>query len=136
MFEVIGSRPSREDVLPQHEVPLFETRSAARPYFCFTTSLVVSSLTALHLPSIDRPRCHLQSSLRAARTTAARGRCRGNHRQTDRPDRNLGLVTLEVIIEVVDLPLHAVGILHPELILVGVATVDPHLFRHGESCSL
>src|SRR2546422_2336511 len=40
-------------------------------------------------------------------------------------------LVLEVVVEVVDLPLHAARILHPELILVGVAAVDTHLLAHG-----
>jgi hypothetical protein len=33
---------------------------------------------------------------------------------------------------VIDLPLHAVRILDPELVLVGVAAVDAHLLAHGK----
>ncbi len=36
----------------------------------------------------------------------------------------------------IHLPLDAIRILHPELVLVGVAAVDPHLFPHWESGGL
>src|SRR2546427_13021616 len=44
------------------------------------------------------------------------------------------LLALQVVVEVVDLPLHAARILHPELILVGVAAVDTHLLTHWYAC--
>src|SRR3989454_12823535 len=40
-------------------------------------------------------------------------------------------LVLEVVVEWVALPPHAVRILHPELIWVGVAAVAPHLLAHG-----
>src|SRR5215467_9493523 len=43
------------------------------------------------------------------------------------------LLVLEIVVEVVHLPLHAVRILDPELVLIGVAAVDPHLFPHGQA---
>jgi hypothetical protein len=46
------------------------------------------------------------------------------------------LVALEVVVEVIHLPFDAVGIFHPELVLVGVAAVDPHLLQHGQSGDL
>src|SRR6267143_5076689 len=44
-FEVTGSQPLLDDASPQHDVvPVAVTRSAACPYFCFTRSLMPSSL--------------------------------------------------------------------------------------------
>src|SRR5688572_32395733 len=44
-----------------------------------------------------------------------------------------GGAVLDVVIEDVDFPLHAVGILHPELVLVGVAAVHAELLAHGQA---
>src|SRR5688572_21755011 len=47
-----------------------------------------------------------------------------------------GGAVLDVVVEDVHFPLHAVGILHPELVLVGVAAVDAELFAHGQAGGL
>src|SRR5208282_1094352 len=43
-FEVIGSPPQPTGAAPQHELPPVVTRSAALPYFSFTTSLMFASV--------------------------------------------------------------------------------------------
>jgi len=63
---------------------------------------------------------------------AATARARADHCQARQPCR-LNPVAFEVVVEVVHLPLDAVGIPHPELVLVGVAAVDPHFLRHGQA---
>src|SRR2546426_562175 len=45
--------------------------------------------------------------------------------------RGLRLV-LQIVVEMIDLPLHAVGVRDPELVLVGVTAVDAHLLGDGE----
>src|SRR5262245_6343910 len=112
---------------PQHEAPLpATTLSAALPYLSLTICLMSASLMAA-------------SSRRTAgwaTAVAALGQL-----------ESLGLsgyrsLVLEVVVEVIDLPLHAVRILDPELVLVGVTAVDPHLltdrqsgcFHAGEVC--
>src|SRR5262249_25019937 len=70
---------------------------------------------------------------RADRRRAARARL--GEREPRRPLRanrgHVGLV-LEVVVEVVHLPLDAVRVLHPELVLVGVAAIPAHLLAHRE----
>src|SRR3989441_1138983 len=73
------------------------------------------------------------ATLRAARAWSATPGLL-DHWQTVRPRRRHGGLALQVIVEVVDLPFHAARILHPELILVGVAVVDTHLLAHGYAC--
>jgi hypothetical protein len=46
------------------------------------------------------------------------------------------LVALEVVVEVIHLPFDAVGIFHPELVLVGVAAVDAHLITWTPTWSI
>src|SRR5438093_1154570 len=65
-------------------------------------------------------------ALRCAAAGASAARARTDHRQA-RPRRHPLFLALEVVVEVVHLPLDAVRILHPELVLVGVAAVDAHL---------
>src|SRR5437879_10369783 len=54
-----------------------------------------------------------------------------NHRQTVRPRRRHVGLALQVIVQVVHLPLDAVGVSNPELVLVSMAAVDAHLLAHG-----
>src|SRR5947208_5355619 len=54
-----------------------------------------------------------------------------DHWQTVRPRRRHGGLALQVVVQVVHLPLDAVGVSSPELVLVSVAAVDAHLLAHG-----
>src|SRR5206468_8650989 len=71
-------------------------------------------------------------ALRCAAAGASAARARTDPRQA-RPRRHPLFLALEVVVEVVHLPLDAVRILHPELVLVGVAAVDAHLLLHGKA---
>src|SRR5215813_9627415 len=109
--------PSRPDTLPLEAQPPAATLSAALPYLSFTICLMSTSLMTV-------------SSRRAAgraATLAALGQLESQRLP------GYGSFVLEVVVEVIDLPLHAVRILDPELVLVGVAAVDPHLFPHGQA---
>src|SRR3989441_7596454 len=57
-----------------------------------------------------------------------------NHRQTVRPRRRHVGLALQVVVQGVHLPLDAVGVLNPELVLVRVAAVDAHLLAHWYAC--
>src|SRR5882724_782607 len=98
------------ETLPQQELPPEATLSAALPYLSFTI-------------------CLMSGSLMAASSRGAAGVALGQL-QSLRPLCDL---VLEIVVEVVDLPLDAVGILHPELVLVGMAAVDAHFFTDGEA---
>src|SRR5215831_10897502 len=118
-LEVMGW-PSRPDALPQEALPPAATVSAALPYLSFTICLMSASLmTASSRRAAGRP---------ATLATLGQLESQGllGH----------GGLVLEIVVEVVHLPLHAVGILDPELVLVGVAAVDAHLFAHGQACRL
>src|SRR5215475_5908028 len=109
--------PWRPDALPQEAWPPAATSSAALPYLSLTICLMSPSLMAA-------------SSRRAARgaaTVAALGQLE--------PQRLPGCrsFVLEVVVEVIDLPLDAVRILDPELVLIGVAAVDSHLLADRQS---
>jgi len=95
-------------VLPQHDVPPLTTRSAACPFLFHQI-----------------PNAFVTGGASAARA-------RTDDRQA-RPLRHHVFLALEVVVEVVHLPLDAVGIAHPELVLVGVAAVDAHLLPHREA---
>src|SRR5215471_15684732 len=71
----------------------------------------------------------------AARRPAARARLR-EREQFDHPfgaTRSHDGLVLEIVVQVIHLPLHAVGIRDPELVLVGVAAIDAHLLAHRQS---
>src|SRR5262249_34849276 len=109
--------PSRPDALPQEAWPPAATSSAALPYLSLTICLMSPSLMAA-------------SSRRAAggaATVAALGQLE--------PQRLPGCrsFVLEVVVEVIDLPLDAVRILDPELVLIVVAAVDSHLLADSQS---
>src|SRR5215831_13421520 len=109
--------PSRSDALPQEALPPAATSSAALPYLSLTICLMSPSLMAA-------------SSRRAAgraATVAALGQLESQRLPGCRS------FVLEVVVEVIDLPLDAVRILDPELVLIGVAAVDPHLFAYGQA---
>src|SRR5499433_3883331 len=109
--------PSRPDALPQEALPPAATVSAALPYLSFTICLMSASLmTASSRRAAGRP---------ATLATLGQLESQGllGH----------GGLVLEIVVEVVDLPLHAVGVLDPELVLIGVAAVDAHLFAHGQA---
>src|SRR5215467_1659485 len=109
--------PSRPDTLPLEAQPRAATLRAALPYLSFTICLMSASLmTASSRRAIGR-----------AATLAAFGQLK-----SQRFPGHWGFV-LEIVVEVVHLPLHAVGILDPELVLIGVAAVDAHLFAHGQA---
>src|SRR5216684_7561335 len=111
MPEVIGSHSPREDAEPQQDaLSAAVTRSAARAYFSFTMLLMSSLISA--------------SSRRAAGGALGQRQPHASRR---------GHLALEVVVEVIDLPLHAVGIPDPELVLVRVAAVDAHLLPHRQS---
>src|SRR6266481_1416063 len=103
---------SWSESLPQQELPPEATLSAALPYLSFTI-------------------CRMSGSLMAASSRGAAGVALGQL-QSLRLLCPRALV-LEIVVEVVDLPLDAVGILHPELVLVGMAAVDAHFFTDGEA---
>src|SRR5258708_36138910 len=102
---------SRSDTLPQQALPSAVTLSAALPYLSFTI-------------------CLRSGSLIAALSRGAAGVALGQLEALRR--LGAGDLVLEIVVEVVDLPLDTVGILHPELVLVGVAAVDAHLLTDGE----
>src|SRR6266404_5307423 len=101
------------ETLPQQELPPEATLSAALPYLSFTI-------------------CLMSGSLMAASSRGAAGVALGQL-QSLRPLCDL---VLEIVVEVVDLPLDAVGILHPELVLVGMAAVDAHFLDHRQASCL
>src|SRR5262244_4223935 len=112
--------PSRPDALPQEALPPAATVSAALPYLSFTICLMSASLmTASSRRAAGRPATLATLGQLESQGLLGHG----------------GLVH-EIVVEVVHLPLHAVGILDPELVLVGVAAVDAHLFAHGQACRL
>src|SRR5258708_13436201 len=102
---------SRSDTLPQQALPSAVTLSAALPYLSFTI-------------------CLRSGSLMAALSRGAAGVALGQLEALRR--LGAGDLVLEIVVEVVDLPLDTVGILHPELVLVGVAAVDPHLLTAAD----
>src|SRR5215467_12388483 len=109
--------PSRPDTLPLEAQPPAATLRAALPYLSFTICLMLASLMTA-------------SSRRAAgraATLAALGQL-----ESQRFPGHWGFV-LEIVVEVVHLPLHAVGILDPELVLIGMAAVDSHLLPHRQA---
>src|SRR5688572_8719169 len=69
--------------------------------------------------------------LRAAGATALDHREALHHGQVLRVGGAGGAV-LDVVVEHVHFPLHAVRILHPELVLVGVAAIHAELLAHGQ----
>src|SRR4029453_586326 len=103
---------SRSDTLPQQALPPAVTLRAALPYLSFTI-------------------CLRSESLMAAPSRGTAGVALGQLE----PLRCLGAgdLVLEIVVEVVDLPLDTVGILYPELVLVGVAAVDALFLTDGES---
>src|SRR5262249_20999691 len=130
-FDVIGSAaasvPQQAFVEQQEASPPATTFSAALPYLSFTTCLM--SWSAMAWPSVS-----LASLRAAARRGAAGARLgQGESRwQTGAAARRRVGLVLEIVVQVVHLPLDAVGILHPELVLVGVAAVHAHLLAHRE----
>src|SRR5215468_5227082 len=112
--------PSRPDTLPLEAQPPAATLSAALPYLSFTICLMSTSL--------------MTASSRRAAGRAATLAALGQLESQRLP--GYGSFVLEVVVEVVNLPLHAVRILDPELVLVGVAAVDPHLLGHRQSGGL
>src|ERR1700731_1753390 len=113
----MGSHSPRADAVPQPEPSPAVTRSAARAYLSFTMSLMSWSAIARRL--------------RCPRSGRAAGVALG-HRKAHALGLGRVLVPLEVVVQVVDLPLHPVRIADPELVLVGVAAVDPHLLAHRQ----
>src|SRR5215475_4796250 len=108
--------PWRPDALPQEAWPPAATSSAALPYLSLTICLMSPSL--MTAPS-------RRATGRAA-TVAALGQLESQRLPGCRS------FVLEVVVEVIDLPLDAVRILDPELVLIGVAAVDAHLFAYGQ----
>src|SRR5213078_1984157 len=121
MLEVMGSA-SRPETLPQQELPPVVTLSAALPYLSFTICLM-SCFVSWSAISASAARVVFGQlePLRLGRVLS--------------DDRHLA-IGVDVVVEVVDLPLHAVRVLDPELVLVGVAAVDPHLLAHGQAGGL
>src|SRR5215471_9506638 len=109
--------PSRPDTLPLEAQPPAATLSAALPYLSLTICLMSASLMTA-------------SSRRAARRTATVSAL-GQLESQRLP--GYGSFVLEVVVEVIDLPLDAIRILDPELVLIGVAAVDAHLFAYGQA---
>src|SRR5215510_574913 len=113
----MGSAARPGMLLPQQEALLPATTSrAALPYLSFTICLMSASL--------------MTASSRRAAGRAATLAALGQLESPRLPDHR-GLV-LEIVVEVIDLPVDTVGILDPELVLVGVAAIDAHLFAHGQ----
>src|SRR6185295_4217806 len=113
----MGSAAPRDDAVPQQDaLPSDTTRSAACPYFSFTISLMSSAL---------------MTGPPSAGAAAAR---RLGHGQAEAHGANGGrYLVLEIVVEVIDLPLGPVRIHHPELVLVGMAAVDRHLLAYRQS---
>src|SRR5215467_243221 len=110
--------PSRPDALPQEALPPAATSSAALPYLSLTICLMSPSL--MTAPS-------RRAAGRAATVAAALGQLESQRLPGCRS------FVLEVVVEVIDFPLDAVRILDPELVLIGVAAVDPHLLADRQS---
>src|SRR5499433_146216 len=107
-------------MLPREALPPAATSSAALTYLSFTICLMSASFM-------------IASSRRAAgRAATLAALCQLESQWLP----GHGGLVLEIIVEVVHLPLHAVGVLDPELVLVGMAAVDAHLFAHGQACRL
>src|SRR5207247_7014833 len=113
-WEVIGSA-SRPETLPQQALPPAATLRAALPYLSFTT-------------------CWMSASLMAASARSAAGVALGQLQSLRLLRRRE--VVLQIVVEVVDLPLDAIGILYPELVLVGVAAIDAHFLADGQTGGL
>src|SRR5215475_12660602 len=111
---------SRPELLPQQALSPATTFRAALPYLSCTTCLMSGSL--------------MTTSSRGAAGGAATLAARGQLESDRLPGR--GSILLEIVVEVVDLPVDAVGVLDPELVLVGVAAVDAHLFAHRQARGL
>src|SRR5215470_18353973 len=102
-----------EAVPPQQAPSAPITRRAACAYLSFTTCLMSWSAMA-------------RSSGAAAGGVFGERQARGDLRRRRRD------VVLQVVVEMVDLPLDPVRILDPELVLVGVAAVHAHLLLHRQ----
>src|SRR5262245_1151765 len=125
MGSAAASVPQQALVEQQAASPPATTWSAALPYLSLTISLMSWSVMA-------RSSRVCPAALRRWRAAGTRLRQGKRGPETGAAARaHLGLV-LEVVVQVVDLPLDAVGILHPELVLVRVAAVHAHLLAHGQ----
>src|SRR5205809_2344845 len=115
----MGSHSPREDEAPQHELSPLDTQSAALPYLSFTICLM--SWSAMTCP----PRLVPRAGCSGRAAGAALG-----HREIPEADR--GRLVLEVVVQMVDLPLDPIRVLDPELVLVGVTAVHAHLLAHRQ----
>src|SRR5262245_47532833 len=129
-LDVIGSTAaslSRHELPEQQEAsPPATTLSAAFPYLFFTICLM--SWSAMAWSPVTLPRLRGAVRRRAAGVRPGEGKLR---RHIGLAGRHLRLV-LEVVVQVVHLPLDAVRILDPELVLVGMAAVHTHLLAHRQ----